>query len=216
MFRTASLIIKSCLVFFFLFSCAGKKSNSLPYYNSPDFTPHFISDQQKINDSITHRTGSFNFLNQHGESISDETVNGKIHVASFIFTSCRSICPRMIENLKILEEAFRSDTSLVILSFSVTPWIDSVPVLKKFADRQQIFSPNWHLLTGDRGEIYTLARRSYFAEEALGYSRDSTEFLHTEHILLADKSQRLRGIYNGTLQLEVLQLIEDIKLLKAE
>jgi len=104
----------------------------------------------------------------------------------------------------------------VFLSFSVTPWIDSVPILRGYKQHNDITNPNWHFLTGSREKIYQLARTSYFAEEDLGFTKDSTEFLHTEHILLIDKTRRIRGIYNGTLKLDIEHLITDIETLSKE
>ncbi len=153
---------------------------------------------------------------QDGEVVTDKDIEGKIHVANFIFTSCGSICPTMTRHLKLVQDEFRNDENVVLLSYSVTPWIDTVKKLREFANKNKIDSPNWHLLTGNKGEIYTLARQSYFAEEDLGFTRDSTEFLHTEHVLLIDKNKRIRGIYNGTLQLGAEQLIKDIELLAKE
>lgn len=106
--------------------------------------------------------------------------------------------------------------NLVFLSFSVTPWIDNPNKLKKYKQDNEIKNPNWHFLTGTKGAIYKLARQSYFAEEDIGFSKDSTEFLHTEHFILVDKTKRIRGIYNGTLALEMQQLIDDIKILEIE
>src|SRR5206468_2384547 len=97
---------------------------------------------------------------------------------------------------------------VVLLSYSVTPWIDTKEKLKGYKEAKGITNKAWHFLTGDKGSIYTLARQSYFAEEDLGFTRDSSEFLHTEHVLLIDGSGRIRGIYNGTLQLEMAQLIK--------
>lgn len=200
-----------------LFSCAGKTSlTNLPYYNTPDFTPYFISDNSVADKKITHKIGNFSFTDQHGKRITEASVDGKIHVANFIFTTCGSICPVMTGHLKLLQKEFIKDNDVVLLSYSVTPWIDSVSRLKKYAINNEITSPNWHLLTGSKGEIYDLARRSYFAEEDLGFTKDSTEFLHTEHVLLVDKKRRIRGIYNGTLQLEIEQLLKDIHTLKNE
>jgi protein SCO1/2 len=105
---------------------------------------------------------------------------------------------------------------LVFLSFSVTPWIDKPSILKKYKIKNGIQHPNWHFLTGSKGAIYKLARQSYFAEEDIGFSKDSSEFLHTEHFLLIDKNKRIRGIYNGTLSLEMQNLIADIKTLQAQ
>ena len=103
-----------------------------------------------------------------------------------------------------------------MLSYSVTPWVDSVSRLKKFADKYSIQTDKWHLLTGSTNSIYTLARQSYFAEEETGYSKDSSEFLHTEHFILVDKQGYIRGIYNGTLPLETQRLKEDIDILLKE
>jgi protein SCO1/2 len=108
------------------------------------------------------------------------------------------------------------DKNLVFLSYSVTPWIDNPALLKNYKEENKINNKKWHFLTGTKGNIYKLARQSYFAEEDIGFSKDSTEFLHTEHFILVDKTKRIRGIYNGTLTLEMQQLIEDIKTLERE
>ena len=194
-----------------LVSCMEKKDEvGLPYYNTPGFTPQFFSSKTKATEKISHTIGSFSMTDQHGKKITQNDIEGKIHVANFIFTSCGSICPVMTKNMKPVQDAFKNNPAVVILSFSVTPWIDSVPRLKMYADNNEITSPNWHLLTGNKAEIYNLARRDYFAEEDLGFTKDSSDFLHTEHILLIDRTKRIRGIYNGTLQLETEQMIKDI------
>jgi protein SCO1/2 len=148
--------------------------------------------------------------------ITQKDIEGKIHVANFIFTSCGSICPVMTSHLKLLQQAFENNSNVVLLSYSVTPWIDSVPRLQQYAISNDIHSKNWHLLTGSKSIIYTLARTSYFAEEDLGFTKDSTQFLHTEHIILVDKNKRIRGVYNGTLQLETEQMVKDIQMLMEE
>ena len=102
---------------------------------------------------------------------------------------------------------------VVMLSYSVTPWIDSVPKLKSYTQDYEITKREWHFLTGKTSDIYTLARKSYFAEEDLGFTKDSTDFLHTEHVLLIDQALKIRGVYNGTLPLEITQLAKDIELL---
>jgi len=122
----------------------------------------------------------------------------------------------MTSNFKIVGESFKNDTNVVMLSYSVTPWIDKPFVLKNYKQKNGISNANWHFLTGDKTSIYKLARQSYFAEENIGFSKDSTEFLHTEHVILVDKSKRIRGIYNGTLSLEMRNLVEDIKTLELE
>ena len=122
----------------------------------------------------------------------------------------------MTKHMKILQQAFKNDNDVVLVSYSVRPWIDNVERLHTYAELNQVSSRNWHLLTGNKASIYTLARQSYFAEEDLGFTKDSTQFLHTEHVLLVDKNKRIRGIYNGTLQLESEQLVKDIRLLEKE
>lgn len=199
-------------------ACTKKSAEvaHLPYYNTPDFTPLFLDSSSEVDEVIPHTISSFSMTDQDGEVVTDKDIEGKIHVANFIFTSCGSICPTMTRHLKLVQDEFRNDENVVLLSYSVTPWIDTVKKLREFANKNKIDSPNWHLLTGNKGEIYTLARQSYFAEEDLGFTRDSTEFLHTEHVLLIDKNKRIRGIYNGTLQLGAEQLIKDIELLAKE
>jgi len=214
MYRIVFLLLSSCL----LVSCTQKKAPSvaLPYYNGPDFTPIFIKNTLEVDKLITHKIRNFTFLNQDSLPISQQVIERKIHVANFIFTSCGSICPVMTSNMKLVSDRLKNDSDLVFLSFSVTPWIDKPSVLKKYIQRNNISDKRWQFLTGTKGAIYQLARQSYFAEEDLGFSKDSTEFLHTEHFILVDKWKRIRGIYNGTLGLEMEQLVADIKILKQE
>lgn len=202
---------------FLLWGCKHKApTSSLPYYNSPDFSPVFLKNTKAVEKTISHTIGNFALSNQDGKTISSKTLEGKIHVANFFFTGCGSICPGMMNKLSILNHQFEDDSNIVFLSFTVTPWRDSVPRLKEYASVNKFTSRNWHLLTGSKSAIYNLARRSYFAEEALGFTKDSTDFLHTEHVLLIDKTGRIRGIYNGTLALDMEQLGKDMRDLKLE
>lgn len=214
MYRIVFLIaISSCV-----FACNQKKQDiiKMPYYNTADFEPIFINDQAKVPLQINHTIDCFNFLNQDSIQVTEAIFDNKIHVANFIFTSCGSICPVMTSNFKIVGDSFKNDTNVIMLSYSVTPWIDKPSVLKNYQLKNAITNSNWHFLTGDKSSIYKLARQSYFAEENIGYSKDSSEFLHTEHVILVDKTKRIRGIYNGTLSLEMRHLVEDIKTLQQE
>lgn len=188
----------------------------IPFYNTSDFTPIWLTNSDDVNQKITHRIADFSFLDQTDSLITQNTVTGKIHVANFFFTTCPNICPKITNLLKTVQDTFRHDPRLIILSFSVTPWLDSVSQLRRYANQKGIISEKWHLLTGERGRIYDLARRSYFAEEAIGFTKDSTEFLHTEHLILIDQNRRIRGIYNGTLPLDISHLIADIQTLLQE
>ncbi len=210
MFPTVLLRISFILIVVLPVSCSFKKEEPLlPYYNKPDFTPEFYSTKD-ADVKVDHIIGPFSMTDQHGKQITQKDIDGKIHVANFIFTSCGSICPVMTTHLKLVQDKFRNNADVVLLSYSVTPWIDTVTRLKMYAENNGITSPNWHLLTGNKAAIYALARQAYFAEEDLGFTKDSTDFLHTEHILLVDRSKKIRGIYNGTLQLEIEQMIKDI------
>lgn len=199
----------------FLLNCTGKKSGDLPYYNEADFTPHWI-EKKEVAAKIKHQIADFSCLNQAGKTITQKDLAGKIHIANFFFTTCGSICPRMMENLKKVQQAFRQDRAIVFMSYSVTPWIDSIPRLREYAQREHIQPTQWHLLTGNKGKIYQLARQSYFAEEEFGFTKDSTDFLHTERVLLIDKNRHIRGVYNGTVALDMERLIADVNVLKRE
>lgn len=214
MYRIVFLWLSSLL----FLGCSQSKTNvvALPYYNTPDFTPFFISDKAAIANKIKHSISDFSFLNEDSILITQKAIEGKIHVANFIFTSCGSICPSMTSNLKMVSDSLQGNKQLVFLSYTVTPWVDKPHVLHEYKKGRGIKNAQWHFLTGTKGDIYTLARKSYFAEEDIGFSKDSTEFLHTEHFILVDKNKHIRGIYNGTLLFEMHQLIADIITLESE
>jgi len=198
----------------FITGCSTNNT-SIPFYNSPDFTPYFLSNGE-VEEIISHKISDFSFINQNEKTITNKEIEGKIHIANFMFTSCTSICPDMTGNMKLIEKAFSNDPRVVILSYSVTPWIDTPDKLADYVEFNDIKTNNWHFLTGSKNEIYSLARESYFAEEIMGFSKDSTDFLHTEYFILVDRDKRIRGIYNGTLMLEALQVVEDISALLDE
>lgn len=206
---------KFAILIFILGIMQGCEHEHLPYYYSPDFTPLWPGETQFSADTL-HRVAAFSFTDQDGRVIDNDFVKGKIYVANFFFTACPGICPKMTTNLVAVQEAFSSDPDILILSHSVMPWADSVARLKEFSDLYGIDHSKWKLLTGSKNEIYSLARTSYFAEEVAGFTRDSTDFIHTEHCLLVDREGHLRGLYNGTLPLEVERLIEDIRILSRE
>jgi len=205
-----TVFFKFMLLSVLLVGCS--QTESLPFYNSPDFKPLFLSAQDAQKE-VPHTIASFAFKNQMDQIIGTKDVLGKVHIANFMFTQCGSICPIMTNNLKRLEEQFMEQKDVVMLSYSVTPWIDSVPKLKSYTQDYEITKREWHFLTGKTSDIYNLARKSYFAEEDLGFTKDSTDFLHTEHVLLIDQALKIRGVYNGTLPLEITQLAKDIELL---
>ena len=211
------IVLASISLIVLFASCKNEvKEIQLPYYNKPDFTPVFLKQGEDPLTTIPHTIGGFALTNQHGLNIENSMLKNKIHVANFFFTGCGSICPSMMEKMKKVNKSFYNDSNVVFLSYSVTPWRDSVQRLKEYAETNEINASNWHLLTGEKSEIYQLARRSYFAEEQLGFTKDSTDFLHTEHVLLVDGGGRIRGVYNGTMALDMEQLSADIKTLTSE
>jgi protein SCO1/2 len=190
--------------FFIMAGC--KHKSSLPYFNSPDFTPVWNIDTFK---SGLHVIPPFTFTDQRNEQVTAKTFDNTIYVAGFFFTSCGVVCPKMTENVKKVQRAFEGNRQLAFLFHTVTPWIDSTARLQAYAKKHRL-NDQWHLVTGDQGNIYTMARKAYFAEEEAGFQKDTTEFLHTEHLLLIDKNKHIRGIYNGTLPLDAERLISDI------
>lgn len=203
------------LISLFLLSCADPEVSKIPFYNTPDFTPYFLNEAE-ASVKITHRIKPFAFYNQDSIKFDSKSLEGKIYVANFIFTRCSNICPDMTAQMKRIEKAFHSNPQVKLLSFTVTPWYDDVKALHKFGEKYQISSANWSLLTGPKAAIYSLARQSFFAEESIGFNKDTKEFLHTEHLVLVDPKGRIRGIYNGTLSLEAEQCILDMKVLLKE
>jgi protein SCO1 len=187
----------------------------LPYFNTPDFTPTWPAKNTGAFEQL-HVIPAFSFTDQDGKVVSNTTVKGKIYVADFFFTRCGSICPKMTDNMGRVASAFIKDNNVAILSHSVTPELDNMAILKKYATDKNIKNPNWHLLTGDRQAIYTIARRGYFADDEIGYTKDATQFLHTENFILVDRKGHIRGVYNGTLPFEVDNLIRHIKILEQE
>ena len=188
---------------------------TLPFFNQPDWTPEWINQTDSAYNQI-HTIPSFSFLNQNGKVVDENIVAGKIYVANFFFTKCRNICPKMTNNMHLLQEAFKNDTSLLLLSHSVTPETDDVNVLNKYAIENKVDAAKWHLLTGDKKAIYGLAKQQYFAGDTVGYYQSGNEFLHTENFILVDQHRRIRGVYNGTLPVEINRIKEDIAILKSE
>ncbi len=194
-----------------------KKSSvtNLPFFKDASFTPHWLTPKSAETKDF-HKIPDFTLINQDGDTLTQKTFEDKIYITDFFFTTCPGICPRMTENMSILHKEFMDDKEVLLLSHSVTPSIDSVPVLKEYAEYRDIITDKWHLVTGDREEIYDLGRNHYFVEQDLGIEKDLSEFLHTENFLLIDKEKHIRGIYNGLNKTSINQLIADIKMLKKE
>ena len=196
---------------------APKNDNetTLPFFNSAEFTPEWIAENSLEYENI-HRISDFEFTNQNGNKVTNETFKNKIYIADFFFTSCPGICPRLAKNMGRLQEVFKEDSDVLLLSHSVTPEKDTVPVLKEYGIENNVDSKKWNLVTGNKKEIYDIARKSYFADEDFVKTQDETAFIHTENFVLIDKKGRIRGVYNGTLAVETDRIVRHIKLLKKE
>jgi protein SCO1/2 len=169
----------------------------------------------KVNDTTYHAIPGFTFTSQFNEPVTDQTVKNKIYVTEYFFTTCKSICPIMNQNLERVYKEFAKNDDFLILSHTVDPETDSVPVLKEYAAQHGITDKKWLLVTGPKTELYGLARKGYLlnAEEGNGGEED---FIHTQNFALIDKERHIRGFYDGTDSLEINRLIQEIKLLLKE
>lgn len=199
-----------------LFYSVLKPSKSLPIYNPSDVNPELVdSTVQYI--ANNHRIADFKFTNQNGKIITQKDYKGKIYVADFFFTTCPTICPKMTDNMVWLQNQIKNNPKVMLLSHSVTPDIDSVPVLKKYALEKGVIDAKWNLVTGNKKDIYYIARKSYLAVKT-GKPEEMYDMVHTENFVLVDSKKRVRGFYDGT-NLDqptepgiknVKQLLEDI------
>lgn len=205
--------IFSCTIILNNCSSSISNSGSLPYYSTADFTPEWLT--AKDTDTL-HTIPDFAFTDQEGKMVTRKTFDNKITVVDFFFTTCPGICKKLTSSLVKVQQIFKEENDVLLLSHSVTPEKDNVAVLKKYADENGVINGKWHLVTGKRNEIYAIARTAYFADEEMGWKQDSTTFLHTENVLLIDKKHHIRGVYKGTIPKEVEDLIADIKKLQQE
>ena len=195
-----------------LFYSALKPKKTLPIFNPADVNPELVDSTVQYK-SKYHTIADFSFMNQNGETITQKDYEGKIYVADFFFTTCGSICPKMTTNLSDIQKAFANDPKVKLLSFTVFPEIDSVPVLKAYAKKYNVDDNKWNLVTGNKKEIYTMARKSYLAVK-LGKPNELYDMVHTENFVLVDTKKRVRGFYDGTNKEDIKRLIDDITFLR--
>lgn len=202
------------IITIYLFYVALKPSKSLPIFNPSDVNPELVdSTVQYV--SKYHTIADFSFVNQNGKTITQKEYEGKIYVADFFFTTCGSICPKMTTNLADIQKAFVNNPKVMLLSHTVFPETDSIPVLKAYAQKNGVIDSKWNLVTGDKKEIYTMARKSYLAVK-LGKPSELYDMVHTENFVLVDAKKRVRGFYDGTNKEDIKRLIEDIHFLSNE
>ena len=206
------------IVFFIVFSVVAissfnyvqAKEKKLPIYS-----PSMVSDELVEEDlryvKKYHRISDFSLLNQNGNNVTQEDYKNKIYVADFFFTTCPDICPIMTGNMLYLQENLK-DTNVMLASFSVTPKIDTVEVLKEYSTLKGVDDSRWNLMTGDKKQIYDLARKSYLVAKAIPDGKNHG-MIHTENFVLVDRDKRIRGYYDGTNIEDMDKLLDDIQIL---
>jgi protein SCO1/2 len=186
----------------FVSGCGRAGVDDLPYYDNRDFTPRWAA--------TTHRVGAFSLVSQTGAAFTDRDLAGRVHIASFIYSRCSAVCPTLVANLRRVDRAV-TNPALRFVAYSVTPDFDTPGVLADFGREHSLDPARWTLVTGDKSQIYRLARESYFADDdrVRAAIAEPDAFLHTEKVVLVDRHGRLRGVYDATQPFDMDKLIED-------
>ena len=194
-----------------LFYTILKPVETLPIYQPAEVNEKLV-DSSVIHVSKYHKISDFELINQNGQKITQEFYSNKIYVADFFFTTCQDICPIMTKNMYKLQEELKDDNDILFLSHTVIPEVDTAQQLKEYSIKNKVDDSKWNLVTGDKKQIYDLARKSYLAVEDTEYGE--FDMIHTENFMLIDKKRQIRGFYDGTNDLEIEKLLEDIEILK--
>jgi protein SCO1/2 len=208
LFGTVSIMILA------LFYRALSPDPKLPVYQ-PAMVNFELVDSTIQHQKKFHRIADFSLTNQNGKTITQENFEGKIYIADFFFTTCPTICIAMTDHLLEIQSKILDLPQVMLLSHSVTPKIDSVPQLKKYALEKGVIDAKWHLVTGDKKQIYALARKSYLAVKDDG-DGGPYDMIHTENFILIDPDRRIRGFYDGTDPEAIDKLWSDLQLLMEE
>jgi protein SCO1 len=202
------------LLFFLLcvwsFLIPAEEEFILPVFTPSDLRANLV--HPSLVGNTEHTVPDFSFIDQNGNIVNEKTIENKLYVVNFFFTSCPSICIDLTNNLKEVQSTFIDNERILILSHSVDPKIDDITRLKKYADINNIDRKKWLLLTGPIEETIRMAQLGYFAIASIPNHIDNS-LIHTENIILVDQNRQIRGIYNGTSPLEVSYLIDDINIL---
>ena len=210
-FITIGFILAFSAAAITLFYKILKPVETLPIYQPAEVNEKLV-DSSVIHVSKYHKISDFELINQNGQKITQEFYSNKIYVADFFFTTCQDICPIMTKNMYKLQEELKNDNDILFLSHTVIPEVDTVQQLKKYSIENKVDDSKWNLVTGDKKQIYNLARKSYLAVEDTEYGE--FDMLHTENFILIDKKRQIRGFYDGTSDLEIDRLLYDIEILK--
>ncbi len=195
------------------------KEKKLPVINPVDLKKELVDPSLLLErKGYGHTIGDFSFVNQNGDTITHEEIQNKVFVAEYFFTTCSSICPIMNKQMRRIDSVYGRNEDFKILSFTVHPEVDTVEQLKRYAEKHHA-GPNWHFLTGNKSDLYSLARKSFFVlkpAEAENIGDAGSDFIHTNNFVLVDKKRRIRGYYDGTRSSSIDSLITDIQLLLRE
>ncbi len=212
--RFLGVLIAVSAVTIFLFYRALKPTPTLPIYQPAMIDPLLVDESIQYVKKY-HTIADFSLLNQNGQTITHNDYDNHIYVADFFFTTCPSICPIMTDNMVYLQSLLDAFPEVKLLSFSVTPEIDSVAVLKEYAIQRGVNDQRWNLLTGDKKAIYDLARKSYLVVQEDG-DGGPHDMIHTENFVLVDNQRRIRGYYDGTVREDMEKILSDIRILRVE
>ncbi len=210
-FITVGFILVFSAAAITLFYTILKPVETLPIYQPAEVNEKLV-DSSVIHVSKYHKISDFELINQNGQKITQEFYSNKIYVADFFFTTCQDICPIMTKNMYKLQEELKNDNDVLFLSHTVIPEVDTVQQLKKYSIENKVNDSKWNLVTGDKKQIYDLARKSYLAVEDTEYG--NFDMIHTENFMLIDKEKQIRGFYDGTNDFEIEKLLKDIEILK--
>lgn len=204
------------ILVFFIGSISAYKilqpKRKLPIYNPSDLNPSLVDDDlERVGRG--HRVGNFDLIDQWGNSVDSSLLLNKIYIADFFFTTCPAICIDMGQNFQLIQEVYKEEERFNLVSHTVMPETDTVEVMHAYGERMGAIKGKWHLLTGEKHELYRMARREYFAVMEQGTSFDDHDFIHTENVILVDENKRIRGFYDGTSDLDIDRLIDDIQIL---
>ncbi len=209
--RLIPLLSFSLLLLLFSCNSAPKK---LPILGNREPVEKII-DGKTVVDTVYQTIPAFSFIDQDSVIINNDSLNGKIYVADFFFTTCPSICPIMSKHMLSIYEKYKGNKEVEFLSHTIDPKHDTIPVLKKYANKLGVKGNQWHFLLGDRDVVYKIAKDGYMTFAA----QDSTVpggITHSGYFLLIDKEKRIRGAYDGTDITQVEQLKKDMDVLLGE
>ena len=210
-FITVGFILIFSAAAVYMFYVILKPIEVLPIYQPAEVNEKLV-DSSIIHVAKYHKISDFRLTNQNGKEITQANYKDKIYVADFFFTTCQDICPVMTKNMYQLQEELKNDNEILLLSHTVIPEVDTVEQLKEYAIENNVDDSKWNLVTGDKKQIYELARKSYLAVEDSSFN--DFDMIHTENFMLIDKEKQIRGFYDGTNSEEINRLLKDIEILK--